>query len=93
MKDIISFIKETMPNDIFLYYLKYYPGTKILEYAISNGYLSDGDVSDIMNGLEQSYQVIPNRIKGDARKLYEEYYNKIREAAGSSFRITIWSIY
>ena len=85
--DLVSFIRDIDADDIFLYFLKYYPGADIVNYSLNNGYLTEEHVSIINAGLELPYQVIPERFPRQKRELYAKYSNLMREAAGSAFRI------
>lgn len=78
-----QFLREMKVSDIFLYFLTYYPGAKILEYARKNGDLSEAQVEDVLEGRVTSFQFIPDRFQGARRELYEKYNRIIREAAGS----------
>jgi radical SAM superfamily enzyme YgiQ (UPF0313 family) len=86
--DLISFIKEIRVDDIFLYFLKYYPGSKIIADSLASGYITPDDFEAYHEGLEQAYQVVPERFHGRARDLYIKYNRLIREAAGSKFNMS-----
>jgi coproporphyrinogen III oxidase-like Fe-S oxidoreductase len=87
LKSVISLVKELHADDIFLFFLKYYPGTQILNYASQNGFLTPQQVEEVIEGLEFGMQMIPARIQGEQRAFYDRYNGLIREAAGSKFRI------
>ena len=87
LKDLVCFIEETEVDDIFLHFLRYYPGTEIIQYALDHGHLRSEDISTILDGSETAHQILPDRIQGETRELYAKYNQLIRAAAGSSFRI------
>jgi len=87
LKMIIEFIKETKVNDIFLYFLKYYPGSKAIQFALDNGYITKDEYEIYQEGMEEAYQVIPDRFKGKTREFYAKYNKLIRDAAGSKFNL------
>jgi len=87
LNDLVTFIKEIKSDDIFLYFLKYYPGADIIRFASEQNYLTTADIAMIESGGELPYQVIPERFKGSKRALYEKFNRLIREAAGSRFRM------
>ncbi len=88
LKDLINFIKEIKVDDIFLYFLKYYPGSRAIDYAFKNGYLSVNDYESSHEGMEIAYQIIPERFTGATRDLYAKYNRLIRDAAGSKFNVS-----
>lgn len=81
--EMAEFIKKSHADDIFLYFLTYYPCTKILKFAIEHGDLTNQEADDIMEGRETSMQFMPDRFKGPRRELYERFNHIIREAGGS----------
>lgn len=81
--NLVDFIKEVKVDDIFLYFLKYYPKTQIIDYALDNDYITAEKVQSIVEGSDYSYQFVPEYYEGKTRALYEKYNVLIREAAGS----------
>ncbi|MFH1033303.1 MAG: radical SAM protein [Pseudomonadota bacterium] len=51
LKDQAARYNQFRPPWISVFYLQYYPGTKIIEYARRDGFLDDQDVDNIYNGI------------------------------------------
>jgi len=49
--DMLSFYNETRPNRLSVYFLRYYPGTKIIDIAREHNMLTAADVEDINIGM------------------------------------------
>ena len=91
LNDMASFIKEVKADDIFVFFLRYYPGTKLLKQAIDEGTFSEDEVYNLREGHELGCQAIPLRFQGEQRLFYEKYNKVLRDAAGSSFSIDQFS--
>lgn len=87
LKDLIAFIKEIKVNDIFLYFLKYYPGSRALDFASRRGYITAKECEAAHEGSELAYQIIPERFRGKTRDMYMKYNKLIRDAAKSKFNM------
>jgi len=87
LMDLVEFIKEIKVTDIFLYFLKYYPGSKAIKYALENGYITKEEFESCQEGSEMAYYIIPERFKGKTRDMYNKYYKLIRNAAGSKWDV------
>ncbi len=48
---MLNFYNQTRPNRLSLYFIRYYPKTKIIESALEEGILTDKDVEEINRGL------------------------------------------
>ncbi len=48
---MLRFYNQTRPNRLSLYFIRYYPRTKIIESALEEGILTAGDVEEINRGL------------------------------------------
>jgi radical SAM superfamily enzyme YgiQ (UPF0313 family) len=51
LKEQAARYNQFRPPWISVFYLQYYPGTKIIEYALRDGFLSAAEVEDIYNGV------------------------------------------
>ena len=76
LQDIIAFIKEMKVADIFLYFLKYYPGSKAIDYALKHGYKTKDDFETYHEGRDIAYYIVPDRFQAKKRELYKKY-NKL----------------
>ncbi len=83
--DLIELIKELDADDLFLYYLQYFPGTRIIRFALDNGHITEEEYEAYLEGREMAYQFVPERFQGEKREMYMKYYKLIRDAAGSNF--------
>ncbi len=83
--DLIELIKDLDADDLFLYYLQYFPGTRIIEFALENGHITADEYEAYLEGREMAYQFVPERFQGEKREMYMKYYKLIRDAAGSNF--------
>jgi hypothetical protein len=48
---MLNFYNQTRPNRLSLYFIRYYPKTKIIESALEEGILTREDVEEINKGL------------------------------------------
>jgi len=48
---MLQFYNETRPNRLSLYFLRYYPGTKIIDIALEHHMLTPEDVEELNRGL------------------------------------------
>lgn len=87
LRDLIAFIDEVKVDDIFLYFLKYYPGSRVIDFARRNGYITAAEAEAAHEGTELAYQIIPERFQGATREMYAKYNALIRGAAKSKFSV------
>ncbi|NQU09058.1 MAG: cobalamin B12-binding domain-containing protein [Candidatus Abyssubacteria bacterium] len=53
--DAVRQYARVRPNNINCFWLRYYPGTQIVEFARSHGLLSDEDVEAIEDGVQENF--------------------------------------
>ncbi|MFA6450604.1 MAG: radical SAM protein [bacterium] len=91
LRETADFIREVAPDDIFLYFLEYYPGARIIEYALANGYITNAEYESYVEGREMAYQLAPNRFQGEELAKYRRYNKLIRDAAGSGYGVDTYN--
>jgi len=73
MVEMAEFYNETRPDVLKVFWLRYFPGTEIVDIGREHGVLSDGDVERINNGEDLGSITIDSSSPALHRKYYITY--------------------